>query len=69
MGKAKNAQGTVMRVWNYMGYQKAALMFSKLPLKITHVLPHLLYLNYHLGKDKFPDKPHFVQKLKMLKEL
>ena len=22
MGKAKNAQGTVMRIWNYMGYQK-----------------------------------------------
>ncbi|WP_270394737.1 ABC transporter ATP-binding protein [Bacillus paranthracis] len=27
MGKAKNTKGTVMRVWNYMGYQKAALTF------------------------------------------
>ncbi|MCC2537909.1 ABC transporter ATP-binding protein [Bacillus cereus group sp. TH204-1LC] len=27
MGKAKNTKGTVMRVWNYMGYQKVALTF------------------------------------------
>lgn len=27
MGKAKNTKGTVMKVWNYMGYQKAALTF------------------------------------------
>ncbi|MDA1529190.1 ABC transporter ATP-binding protein [Bacillus cereus group sp. TH260-2LC] len=27
MGKAKNTKGTVMRVWNYMDYQKAALTF------------------------------------------
>ncbi|OOZ81659.1 multidrug ABC transporter ATP-binding protein [Bacillus cereus] len=27
LGKAKNTTGTVMRVWNYMGYQKVALTF------------------------------------------
>ncbi|MBL3822795.1 ABC transporter ATP-binding protein [Bacillus sp. BSL6] len=27
LGKAKNTTGTIMRVWNYMGYQKVALTF------------------------------------------
>ncbi len=26
-GKVKNTKGTVKRIWNYMGYEKAALMF------------------------------------------
>ncbi|WP_242142965.1 MULTISPECIES: ABC transporter ATP-binding protein [unclassified Bacillus cereus group] len=26
-GKPKNTKGTIMRIWNYMGYQKAALIF------------------------------------------
>lgn len=38
MGKVKNAQGTVMRVWNYMGYQKAALMFVIFLVVVTTLL-------------------------------
>lgn len=40
MGKAKNAQGTVMRVWNYMGYQKAALMFVIFLVVVTTLLDY-----------------------------
>lgn len=47
MGKAKNAQGTVMRVWNYMGYQKAALMFVIFLVVVTTLLG-LLY-SYFMG--------------------
>ncbi|HHT7082597.1 ABC transporter ATP-binding protein [Bacillus anthracis] len=38
MGKAKNTKGTVMRVWNYMGYQKAALTFVILLVFATTLL-------------------------------
>lgn len=38
MGKAKNTKGTVMRVWNYMGYQKAALTFVILLVFSTTLL-------------------------------
>jgi len=38
MGKANNTKGTVMRVWNYMGYQKAALTFVIFLVFITTLL-------------------------------
>ncbi|CUB09452.1 putative ABC transporter ATP-binding protein [Bacillus cereus] len=38
MGKAKNTKGTVMRVWNYMGYQKAALAFVIFLVFVTTLL-------------------------------
>ena len=38
MGKAKNTKGTVMRVWNYMGYQKAALTFVIFLVFVTTLL-------------------------------
>ncbi|MED0874844.1 ABC transporter ATP-binding protein [Bacillus mobilis] len=38
MGKAKNSKGTVMRVWNYMGYQKAALTFVIFLVFVTTLL-------------------------------
>lgn len=37
-GKAKNTKGTIMRVWNYMGYQKASLMFVIILVFITTLL-------------------------------
>lgn len=36
--KAKNTKGTVMRVWNYMGYQKAALTFVIFLVLVTTLL-------------------------------
>ncbi|TPV47200.1 ABC transporter ATP-binding protein [Bacillus dicomae] len=38
MAKAKNSKGTVMRVWNYMGYQKAALTFVIFLVFVTTLL-------------------------------
>ncbi|KFM99805.1 ABC transporter ATP-binding protein [Bacillus clarus] len=38
MRKAKNTKGTIMRVWNYMGYQKASLMFVIILVFITTLL-------------------------------
>ncbi|MBY0599312.1 ABC transporter ATP-binding protein [Bacillus bingmayongensis] len=37
-GKPKNTKGTVMRIWNYMGYQKAALMFVIVLVFVTTLL-------------------------------
>ncbi|OOR13126.1 multidrug ABC transporter ATP-binding protein [Bacillus cereus] len=37
-GKTKNTKGTIMRVWNYMGYQKASLMFVIILVFITTLL-------------------------------
>ncbi|MDR4915214.1 multidrug ABC transporter ATP-binding protein [Bacillus pseudomycoides] len=37
-GKPKDTQGTVMRIWNYMGYQKAALMFVTVLVFVTTLL-------------------------------
>ncbi|HGH7176294.1 TPA: ABC transporter ATP-binding protein [Bacillus wiedmannii] len=38
MGEARNTKGTVMRVWNYMGYQKAALTFVIFLVFVTTLL-------------------------------
>ncbi|CAM3802687.1 ABC transporter ATP-binding protein [Bacillus paramycoides] len=38
MGKAQNTRGTVMRIWNYMGYQKASLMFVIFLVFVTTLL-------------------------------
>ncbi|PEM38136.1 ABC transporter ATP-binding protein [Bacillus pseudomycoides] len=37
-GKPKDTKGTVMRIWNYMGYQKAALMFVTVLVFVTTLL-------------------------------
>ncbi|SCM94714.1 Uncharacterized protein BWINRASL_02311 [Bacillus mycoides] len=37
-GEAKNTKGTIMRVWNYMGYQKVSLMFVIILVFITTLL-------------------------------
>ncbi|MFD6507113.1 MULTISPECIES: ABC transporter ATP-binding protein [unclassified Bacillus (in: firmicutes)] len=37
-GKVKNTKGTVKRIWNYMGYEKAALMFVIFLVFITTLL-------------------------------
>lgn len=37
-GKTKDTKGTVMRVWNYMGYQKAALIFVIVLVFVTTLL-------------------------------
>lgn len=37
-GKPKDTKGTVMRIWNYMGYQKAALMFVTVLVLVTTLL-------------------------------
>ncbi|MEB3053220.1 ABC transporter ATP-binding protein [Bacillus pseudomycoides] len=36
--KPKDTKGTVMRIWNYMGYQKAALMFVTVLVFVTTLL-------------------------------
>ncbi|QWI72990.1 ABC transporter ATP-binding protein (plasmid) [Bacillus mycoides] len=36
--KPKNTKGTIMRIWNYMGYQKASLMFVIILVFITTLL-------------------------------
>ncbi|MEG7966917.1 MULTISPECIES: ABC transporter ATP-binding protein [Bacillus cereus group] len=38
LGKAKNTTGTIMRVWNYMGYQKVALTFVIFLVFVTTLL-------------------------------
>lgn len=38
MGEARNTKGTVLRVWNYMGYQKAALTFVIFLVFVTTLL-------------------------------
>ncbi|HDR7326628.1 MULTISPECIES: ABC transporter ATP-binding protein [Bacillus] len=37
-GKVKNTKGTVKRIWNYMGYEKAALMFVIFLVFVTTLL-------------------------------
>ncbi|EMA6343965.1 ABC transporter ATP-binding protein [Bacillus cytotoxicus] len=37
-GKPKNTKGTIMRIWNYMGYQKAALIFVIMLVIVTTLL-------------------------------
>ncbi|MDT3498478.1 ABC transporter ATP-binding protein/permease [Bacillus toyonensis] len=37
-GKVKNNKGTVKRIWNYMGYEKAALMFVIFLVFVTTLL-------------------------------
>ncbi|MGN4443765.1 ABC transporter ATP-binding protein [Bacillus cereus group sp. MYBK79-1] len=38
MGESRNTKGTVLRVWNYMGYQKAALTFVIFLVFVTTLL-------------------------------
>ncbi|PEJ63117.1 ABC transporter ATP-binding protein [Bacillus wiedmannii] len=38
MGEARNTKGTVLRVWNYMGYQKGALTFVIFLVFVTTLL-------------------------------
>ncbi|HDR8072423.1 TPA: ABC transporter ATP-binding protein [Bacillus cereus] len=45
--KAKHTKGTIMRVWNYMGYQKASLMFVIILGFITTLLG--LFGTYYIG--------------------
>ncbi|MBD5796349.1 multidrug ABC transporter ATP-binding protein [Bacillus pseudomycoides] len=46
-GKPKDTKGTVMRIWNYMGYQKAALMFVTVLVFVTTLLG--LLGSYYMG--------------------
>lgn len=50
MGKAKNAQGTVMRVWNYMGYQKVCSYVCYISSRcyyITWIIRSLFYGSHY----------------------
>ncbi|MBE5106379.1 ABC transporter ATP-binding protein [Bacillus thuringiensis] len=38
IGKAKNTKGTVMRIWDYLGFQKTALMFVVFLVLVTTLL-------------------------------